>query len=109
MADHTPEVTLSTLHDDLTIGFAGVKAETRAGFDDLNGEMHGGFADLKTTLVTGFRALPTRESSEEMIRLLRKGNRLQEAQIRGLSGHVKSLTTRIDALIRGRGNGAPPA
>ena len=69
-----PQVTLNTLDDDLAAGF---------------GEMRAGFADLKTTLVLGFRSLPTRESSEEMVRLLREANRL--------------------ALIRERGDGNPGA
>ena len=56
-------MTLDTLHDDLGRGFA---------------DMRAGFADLKVTLVSGFRSLPTRETSEEMVRLLREGNRLQE-------------------------------
>src|SRR5947207_5472679 len=76
---HPQDVTLSTLHEDLTAGFA----EMRTGFEDLKGEMRSGFADLgsgvadlKTTLIAGFRSLPSRESSEEMVRLLREGNRL---------------------------------
>jgi len=64
------------------------------------GEMRAGFADLKTTLVGGFRSLPTRESSEEMVRLLREANRLHD---------LKALIARIDALIRGRADGNPPA
>ncbi len=64
MAERSPDgVTLSTLHEDLMAGFA---------------EMRSGFADLKVTLVTGFRSLSSRESSEEMVRLLREGNRLHE-------------------------------
>lgn len=64
MAEANPEdVSLNTLHEDLKGGFA---------------EMHSGFADLKATLVTGFRNLPTREDSQEMIRLLRENNRIQE-------------------------------
>ena len=70
-------VTLDTLHEDLTQGFA---------------EMRSGLGDLKATLIAGFRGLPTRESSEEMVRLLREGNR-----------------ARIDALLRGRSNGEPAA
>jgi hypothetical protein len=53
--DHQ-DVTLHTLHED----------------------MKSGFADLKAALVVGFRGLPTRESSEEMVRLLREANRLSE-------------------------------
>jgi hypothetical protein len=125
------DVTLSTLHEDLTAGFA---------------EMRSGLADLKVTLVTGFRGLPSRESSEEMVRLLREGNRLQEERFsqldlrireqhlevqqvlhaivdgqrslvdgqrllvdgqRSLSADIKALIARLDALIKGRGNGEP--
>ncbi len=49
-----------------------------AGFADLRTEIRGGVTDLKATLVSGFRSLPTRETSEELVRLLREGNRLQE-------------------------------
>lgn len=126
MTERSPDdVTLHTLHEDLTAGFA---------------EMRSGFADLKATLITGFRGLPSRESSEEMVRLLREGNRLSEARLtqldlrireqhfetqqvlhalvegqrllidgqRSLSADIKALIVRIDALIRGRGNGEPP-
>ena len=144
MAEGNPDVTLETLHGDL----AGLRGEMRAGFADLKAEMRAGFADMKVTLVTGFAGLPTRESSEEMIRLLREGNRLQEmrftqldgriheqhletqqvlhalteshallageqrglaANVTGLSADVTRLIARIDALIRGRRNGEPPA
>jgi len=133
MAEGDPDVTLHTLHADLTTGF---------------GDMRAGFADLKATLVTGFRSLPGRESAEEMIRLLREGNRLQEerftqldlrireqhlevqqilhavlqgqqfllegqrnltTEVKGLASELRALVARLDALIRGRGNGAPPA
>jgi hypothetical protein len=57
MLERNPDnVTLNTLHEDL----------------------RSGFGDLKATLIAGFRSLPTRESSEEMVRLLREGNRLNE-------------------------------
>jgi hypothetical protein len=108
MAETNPDaVTLSTLHDDLGQGFAEVRAgfadlrtemragftdlrtEMRAGFTDLRTEMRGGFTDLKTTLVVGFRSLPTRESSEEMVRLLREGNRLQEERFTQLDLRIR--------------------
>lgn len=117
-----PEVTLHTLHEDLTAGF---------------GEMRAGFADLKTTLVAGFRSLPSRESADEMVRLLRESNRLQDERFtrldnlireqhlevlqilhaiaegqrqlvegqRQLSAEIKALIARIDALIKGRRDG----
>ena len=133
MANSEPEqVTLTTVHEDLRAGFADLKAEMRAGFADLKGEMRTGFADLKVTLITGFQSLPTRESSEEMIRLLRENNRIQEgrfsqldvrireqhletqqvlrALIEGqlaLTLEIKALIARLDALIKGRGDGSP--
>lgn len=157
MADDKPEdVTLSTVHQDLQAGFADLKSEMRSGFSDTKG----GLADLKATLIAGFRSMPSREQSEEMIRLLREGNRHQEerfAQLdarireqhletqhvlraiaesqrallegqRGLQDGVRAtldgvrelqqsmrafhedmraLIARIDALIKGRGDGAP--
>lgn len=69
-------VTLNTLHEDLTGGFVDLRERVQTGFADLRGEMRAGFSDLRTTLVTGFASLPTRESSEEMVRLLREANRL---------------------------------
>ena len=138
MTERNPDdVTLHTLHEDLTAGFT----EMRAGFADLKGEMRSGFGDLKATLIAGFRGLPTRESSEEMVRLLREGNRLNEERFtqldlrireqhfetqqvlhalvdgqrllvegqRSLSADIKALIARIDALIRGRSNGEPAA
>lgn len=97
MAETNPDaVTLSTLHDDLGQGFAEVRAgfadlrtEMGAGFADLKTEMRAGFTDLKTTLVVGFRSLPTRESSEEMVRLLREGNRLQEERFTQLDVRIR--------------------
>jgi len=97
MAETNPDaVTLSTLHDDLGQGFAEVRAgfadlrtEMRAGFTDLRTEMRAGFTDLKTTLVVGFHSLPTRESSEEMVRLLREGNRLQEERFTQLDLRIR--------------------
>ena len=125
------DITLNTLHEDLTAGF---------------GEMRAGFTDLKATLVAGFRGLASRESSEEMVLLLREGNRLQETrfaqldvrireqhletqqvlhalvegqhslleglralanEVRNLSADIKALIARLDALIRRRGDGSP--
>ena len=135
MAEGNPDVTLETLHDDLTAGFA-----------DLKGELRTGFADLKVTLIAGFRGLPGREASEEMVGLLRESNRIQEErltqldlrireqhletqqvlhaivegqrllfeaqrsltiEVRALATDVKALIARIDALIKGRDNGEP--
>ncbi len=47
MADGNPDVTLDTVHGDLTAGFA----DMRTGFADVKAELRAGFADLKATLV----------------------------------------------------------
>lgn len=111
------DAALNTLHGDVTA---------------LRGEVRDGFADLKTTLIAGFRSLPSRESSEEMVRLLREANRLHEERFtqldvrireqhlevqqvlralvegqRLLSVDLRALIARLDALIKGRGNGNP--
>jgi hypothetical protein len=134
MAEGTPDVTLGTLHGDLT----DLQGEMRTGFVDLKGEMRAGFADLKTTLVVGFSRLPTRESSEEMVRLLRAGNRLNEERFTHLDVRIReqhletqqalhalvdgqrlliegqqsmsaAIKALVAALMRGRNNGEPPA
>ena|SRR5438552_3680557 len=106
MAEGNPDITLETLHGDLTAGFADLKSEMRAGSADLKGEMRAGFADLKTTLVTGFAGLPSRESGEEMIRLLREGNRLQEMRFSQLDVRLREqhLETQqvLHALVDGQ-------
>ena len=92
MAERSPGVvTLDTLHDDLARGFA---------------EMRAGFADLKVTLVSGFRSLPTRETSEEMVRLLREGNRLQEERfaqldLRSREQHLETQQV-LHAVVEGQ-------
>ena len=92
------DVTLSTLHEDLTSGFG----EMRAGFTDLKASV----GDLKATLVAGFRGLPTRESSEEMVRLLREANRQQDARFSQLDVRIREqhLETQqvLHALVEGQ-------
>ena len=79
MDDDKPEdVTLSTLHQDLEAGFADLKGEVRSGFVDLKGEMRSGFGDMKATMIAGFRSMPTREQSDEMIRLFPEEGRPRE-------------------------------
>ena len=95
MANSEPEqVTLTTVHEDL-----------RAGFADLKGEMRAGFADLKDTLITGFQSFPTREQNEEMIRLLRENNRIQEGRFSQLDVRIREqhLETQqvLHALVDG--------
>ena len=99
MAEQNPgEVTLNTLHDDLR----SLHDDLRSGF----GEMRTGFADLKATLVTGFRSLPSRESSEEMVRLLRESNRLQEERFSQLDLRIREqhLETQqvLHAVVEGQ-------
>ena len=124
MVEGNPDVTLETLHDDLTAGFADLKGEMRTGFADLKGEMHTGFADLKgemrtgfadlkgemrdlkATLVTGFGSLPSRESSDETVRLLRESNRLQEERftqldLRSRDQHLETQQV-LHALVAGQ-------
>ena len=85
MTERNPdEVTLNTLHDDLTRGFA---------------EMRSGFSDLKTMLIAGFRGLPTRESSEELVRLLGERNRQLELHIRDQHPEIQPIR---HALAAGR-------
>jgi len=75
MADDKPEdVTLTTLHQD---------------FADLKGEIRTGFGDMKATMIAGFRSMPTREQSDEMIRLLREGNRLNEERFAQLDARIR--------------------
>ena len=96
MTDENPhDVTLGTVHEALTAGFA-----------DLRGEVRGGFTDLKATLVAGFRSLPSRESSEEMVRLLRESNRLQEERftridLRSREQHLETQQV-LHALAEGQ-------
>jgi hypothetical protein len=80
-----PDVTLDTLHQDLTAGF---------------GEMRAGFADLKTTLIAGFRSLPSRESSEEMVRLLRESHRLQAERFAQLDVRIREQHLEVQQILR---------
>jgi len=92
------DVTLGTLHEDLTAGFADLKGELQTGFADLKGEMRAGFADLKTTLVVGFRSLPSRVSSEEMVRLLQEANRLHEERFTQLDVRIREQHLEVRRL-----------
>ncbi|MBI4560524.1 MAG: hypothetical protein HY724_00660 [Candidatus Rokubacteria bacterium] len=90
MAKAKPKnVTLNTVHGDLKKGFADVKGELRAGF--------GG---LKVTLISGFQGLPSRESSEEMIRLLRENNRVQEERFTQLDVRIREQHLEIQQVLR---------
>ena len=152
MPEEAPEVTPRMLHEDLVAsrdetraGFEGVRSDIsglrgevgglRGDIAELRTEMRAGCADLKATLLIGFRGLPTRESSEEMVRLFRERNRLQEQRFAELEGvvrghHLEAQEARrallegerqlgdrlsrdiralTDALLRGGRNGEPPA
>lgn len=93
MARPKPEdVTLNTLHEDLTGGFA-----------DLKSEVRGGFADLKATLIAGFRSMPTRESSEEMVRLLRERIRIlahRPPQLDALDARFQEQGLELQQVLR---------
>ena len=91
MNESNPAITLDTLHGDLT---------------RLRGDVTAGFADLKTTLIAGFRSLPSRESSDEMVRLLREGNRLQDERftqldLRMREQHLESQQV-LHAILEGQ-------
>jgi len=91
MTNQSPrDVTLNTLHEDLKT---------------LHQERTG-FADLKATLIAGFRGLPSRESSEEMVRLLRENNRLQEERFTQLDVRIREqhleLQQVLHALVEGQ-------
>jgi len=90
MAKAKPKnVTLNTVHEDLKKGFADVKGELRAGF-----------GDLKVTLISGFQGLPSRESSEEMIHLLRENNRVQEERFTRLDVRIREQHLEIQQVLR---------
>lgn len=106
MADPKEEqVTLNTVHEDLQAGFAGLKGEVQGGFASLSTQVQTGFTDLKATLVSGFRSLPTRESSEEMVRLLREGNRLQEERLAQLDVRLREQHLEIQQVLRAMAEG----
>ncbi len=96
---------MNTLHQDLREGFADVKGEVQSGFSDLKQEVRGGFADLKVTLVAGFRSMPTREESQEMIRLLREGNRHHEERFTQLDLRIREQHLELQNVLRGIGEG----
>ena len=80
VAEGNPDVTIETLHDDLTAGFA----------------------DLKATLIAGFRSLPGREASEEMIRLLREGNRIQDERFAQLDLRIREQHLETQQVHEGK-------
>ncbi|HMH53641.1 MAG TPA: hypothetical protein VK548_25635 [Candidatus Acidoferrum sp.] len=92
---------LHTLHGDLTTGFAEVKAEMRAGFADVRS----GVTDLKTTLIAGFRGLASRESVEEIVRLLREANRLSEARFSQLDVRTREQSLEIQQVLHALAEG----
>ena len=110
MAEQNPDaVTLNTLHEDLRGGFAAMRtgfgdlkveiADLKGEITDLKGGTRTGFADLKATLVAGFRSLPGWESAEEMIRLLREGNRLQEERFTQLDLRIREQHLEIQQVL----------
>ena len=99
------DVSLKTVPEDLRGGFADLKEEVRGGFADLKQEVRGGFADVKLTLVAGFRGLPTRESSEEMVRLLRENNRLQGERLTQLDIRIREQHLEVMQVLRALAEG----
>ena len=89
MADQDP-ITLNTLHEDLQAGFAEVKGELR---------------DLKVALVAGFHNMPSREGQEEMVRLLRENNRLQEERFAQLDGRIRDQHLEVLNALRAMAEG----
>lgn len=83
------DVILNTLHEDL-----------QAGFSEVKGELRFGFADLKAAFVTGFRNMPSRESQEEMVRLLRENNRLQEERLTQLDIRIREQHLEVQLTLR---------
>src|SRR5436190_24330022 len=94
MAEGDPEVTLDTLHGEvreLRGEVRELRGEVREGFAGVTGEIR----DLKVTMIKGFAGMPTRESSEEMIRLLRENNRMHEARLAEVDSHVIQVDSRV--------------
>src|SRR3990172_8199199 len=86
MADDKPEdVTLTTLHQD---------------FADLKGEIRTGFGDMKATMIAGFRSMPSREQSDEMIRLLREMNRHQDERFAQLDARIREQHLENQHVLR---------
>jgi hypothetical protein len=59
---------------------------------DVRGEvraLRGDIADLKASVMAGFAGAPTRAQSDEMLRLLRENNRLQEGRFAELGGVLR--------------------
>ena len=91
MNEGNPAATLDTLHGDLGALHGDVRA--------LRGDVTAGFADVKATLIAGFRSLPSRESSNEMVRLLREGNRLQDERFTPLDLRVREQHLESQQLL----------
>jgi hypothetical protein len=106
MSGESEEVTLRTVHEDLRAGFADLREAVGVGFADLKGERRVGFADLGVTIVTAFRSLPSREQTDEMIRLLRESNRVQEERFTQLDARIREqhleLMQVLPALAEGQ-------
>ncbi len=64
-------------------------ADVKGAIGDLRSEMRAGFADLKATMTIGFAGLPTREQSEEMLRILRDGNRRDDERFIHLDVRIR--------------------
>jgi hypothetical protein len=108
----------------------GLKDEMRAGFADLKATMIAGFSRMTTREQTEemLRLLREMNRSQEaqfadlhgylraqqlenqaLLRQLVEGQIQLVAENRSVSSEVRALVVRIDAIIRGRNNGAPGA
>lgn len=94
--DDAKDVTLNTLHGDLREGFADLKGEVQGGFADLQGELR----EIKVAVVAGVRNLPSREGQEEMVRLLRENNRLQEERFTHLDVRLREQHLEVQGTLR---------
>ena len=110
----------------------GLKTEM-GGLKTEMGGLRGDVRDLKATVIAGFARLPTREQHDELVGYVREANRSQDAGFAELRSdlramHVESrellralvdgqrilievnrtLSARIEAIIRRQSNGGPP-
>jgi len=60
---------------------------------------------VKVTLVAGFRNMPTREDSQEMIRVLRENNRLHEERFTQLDLRIREQHLDIQQVLRAVADG----
>jgi hypothetical protein len=89
MAEGTPDVTLGTLHDDLT-DLKGEMGGLKAEMGGLRADVRALFTDLRATVIAGFANMPTRDQSDEMLRIVRENNRIHEERLARLDATVRT-------------------